>query len=117
VLLFGLLAFVTWQALRQQPTHPAIDAPDKLLHALAFAALAVPLRLLLAPRGAVAASAWAAIALMAYGAAIEGVQATLPYRSAEWGDLLADAVGVGLGLSLAWGLRRWAVGAPRAGRR
>lgn len=65
---------------------------DKLDHAGGFAALmaiARPARL---------GRTWrVAVALVAYGGAIELLQMGVPGRSAEWGDLLADAIGVGLG--------------------
>ena len=48
-------------------------------------------------RGVVAAAA----AAVAYGAAIELVQIQLGYRSGEWMDLVADAVGVAAGALLA----------------
>ncbi|MDR2196054.1 MAG: VanZ family protein [Gallionellaceae bacterium] len=41
-----------------------------------------------------------AIIMLAYGGVIEGLQAMTSYRSAEWGDLLADACGIALGLTL-----------------
>ena len=34
------------------------------------------------------------VALLGYGLLIEGLQATLPYREASLGDLLADAAGL-----------------------
>lgn len=42
------------------------------------------------------------LGLLAYGALIEGLQSLTPYRLAEWGDWLADA----LGLLLGWVLVR-----------
>ena len=48
------------------------------------------------PRGTVrAATLLIAIGL---GTALEGIQAFLPYRSAEWMDLVANVVGTVLGL-------------------
>ena len=44
------------------------------------------------------------VGLLAYGALIEGLQSLTPHRFAEWGDLLAD----GLGLLLGWVLVRLA---------
>lgn len=40
-------------------------------------------------------------ALLAYGGLIEILQSLTPYRSAEWADLLADGVGLLLGLGMA----------------
>lgn len=74
---------------------------DKLDHSGGFAALmatAMPARL---------GRAWrVALVLVAYGGAIELLQQAVPGRSAEWGDLLADAIGVGLG----WAVGRAALG-------
>jgi VanZ family protein len=36
-------------------------------------------------------------ALLAYGALIEVLQSLTTYRTAEWGDLLADALGITMG--------------------
>ena len=72
------------------------DAPslglDKANHLAAFALLALlgcrafPANLILVLSG-----------LLAYGGLIEILQAFTEYRSAEWGDLLADALGLVLG--------------------
>ena len=40
-------------------------------------------------------------ALLAYGGLIEVLQSLTPYRSAEWADLLADGVGLAVGLLIA----------------
>jgi VanZ family protein len=95
--LAGALSVVT--ALSLLPLGP--DAPttgwDKTNHLLAFGWLAI-----------VGCRAWpqrhaAALAgLLAYGGLIEVLQSFTGYRSAEWGDLLADA----LGLLLGWALLR-----------
>lgn len=63
---------------------------DKLMHACVFAGLTFLLSPLLsrAPRGA-----WAALGATAFGGLLELLQALVPYRSADWFDLLADAVG------------------------
>jgi len=42
-----------------------------------------------------------------YGLFLEGVQRLLPYRHAEWGDLMANLIGVGLGV---WIGSRWPTG-------
>ena len=43
------------------------------------------------------ALAWALLALLGYGVAIEVLQAFAPGRSPSWSDLLANAVGLALG--------------------
>ena len=74
---------------------------DKAQHALAFTALA-SLGLLAYPR-----QPWrVAIALLAFGGAIELAQAATGWRYGEWSDWLADAVGLAAGWALAWHPRR-----------
>jgi VanZ family protein len=55
-------------------------------------------------------------ALLGYGGLIEVLQSLTPDRFAEWGDLLADGMGIVIGWLLAWVLaarvRRRAAGAP-----
>lgn len=94
-----LLATVLWLALTPQPPAGASLGWDKANHAAAFATLA-----LVATRAF--GQAWRAIALglLAYGGLIEVLQSFTPTRQAEWADLLADAVGIAIGLVLA---TRW----------
>jgi VanZ family protein len=114
-LLAMLAVVVTWMAV-VPPTGNAVFAiPDVLLHGTAFAALAVPAGLMATSAGSRGA-AWAALGLLAYGVVIEVVQSMLPYRSAEWSDLLADAAGIAAGLSVVAAARAWAT-EPPAGRR
>ena len=91
-----LLCVITWLALAHAPPPQANLGWDKLNHAAAFVTLAAVTSL-----GRV--SGWVRIAwsLLAYGTLIEILQYFTPTRSAEWGDLLADAVGIALGLLLA----------------
>ncbi len=70
---------------------------DKVNHALAFAVLAV-LGGCSYPRR----TAQVLLGLLAYGGIIELLQGLTGYRSAEWLDLAADAVG----LSFGWALMR-----------
>lgn len=91
-------------------TPPAAHLPstgwDKANHALAFALLA-----LLGLAAYPARAARVLLGLLAFGAAIELLQSLTGYRTAEWLDLLADAVGVAAGWQVA---RRCGVGARRA---
>ena len=73
---------------------------DKLEHMLAYLALTLWYSQLCADRRALA---WRALGLLALGGAIELGQALTPYRTAEWGDLAANAAGVGLGFLLGLG--------------
>lgn len=81
--------------------------PDKWLHGLTFAFLTVWFSGQYAAR-----SYWRlALGMLAFGAFIELCQRALSYRSAETVDLLADGVGIAVGLVIAlagaggWSLR------------
>lgn len=80
------------------------DAPttgwDKTNHLLAFSTLAIVGCLAYPTR-----IPTLLMALLVYGALIEVLQSLTDYRFAEWGDLLADALGLLLGWSL-WRLAR-----------
>ena len=101
-LLALLLVAITYLALVPNPPQGVNTGWDKSNHALAFGSLAF-------------ASVWAlwpqprqwwllTVALLAYGGGIEIAQTLLPPRSGEWLDLLADSVGISLGLLAAWPL-------------
>ena len=47
------------------------------------------------------------VGLMLFGALIEGLQALTPHRFAEWGDLIADALGVLIGHAVSIVARRF----------
>ena len=74
---------------------------DKTNHVLAFTLLAM-----LASRAWPARPGGALAALLAYGGLIELVQSLTGYRSAEWADWLADAIGLLLGWYLMRAARR-----------
>jgi hypothetical protein len=71
---------------------PDLGGPDKLYHAIAFGALMLPCAIL-HPRSL----AWLLPAALAFGAAIEIIQPWVG-RSGEWADLVADAVGIAIGV-------------------
>ncbi len=80
---------------------------DKWLHAITFAFLTVWFSGQYRPR-----SYWrVALGMLAFGAFIELCQRLVSYRSAESLDLLADAIGIAVGLAIAaagaggWSLR------------
>lgn len=73
---------------------------DKLMHAAVFAGFALLLALVARGNRGVA---WAVGGATAFGGLLELLQALVPYRSADWYDLAADAVGAGLGGLLAAG--------------
>jgi hypothetical protein len=104
----GLFVMAVVLAGTLSPVLPAADlwglANDKTLHALAFMALMVwfcgVFRLPLTPL--------VGLGLLAFGGLIEVLQGMLPYRSAEFRDLLADGAGIAAGWLLALlGLRYW----------
>ena len=99
-----MLAITSWLAF--MPSEPQAEAApqlDKLEHIVAFAALAFVARL--ASHGRRPAL-WVGLSLLAYGLFIEVVQSWLPSRHADVLDLVADAVGIALGLLLLSRLRR-----------
>lgn len=84
------LGLAFWLALQPVSELPIQNFNDKLAHALGLGSLTLAAGVLY--------PAWSPIRagglLLAYGVAIELAQATVPWRSASLGDLLADAVGV-----------------------
>ena len=105
-LLVLLAAIITVLALMPAPPHDLDLGWDKLNHTTAFAALAVCA--VFGWRSERAAALAVLLALLAFGGAIELLQLQVPNRSAEWADLGADAIGIGLGALLAalWLRRR-----------
>ena len=108
-LLLALVIGVTLSPIAYLPQQ-AFSLWDKAQHALAFAALAA-LGALAYPRrvGLLAAS------LLVFGGAIELAQAATGWRTGDWADWLADAVGLVAGLALA-ALSRCVVARSLAGR-
>ena len=95
ILLLLLLCVVSWLAFTPAPP-PVMDTGwDKLNHFATFATLTVLACVGYASRWRVAA------ALLSYGIFIECVQAFIPERTAEAADVLADAVGIAIGLVVA----------------
>lgn len=105
-LLALLLVVITWLALSPVPPSTVDTGWDKLNHLLAFAALAFVCvwALWRQPRQWLLLSA----VLLAYGGAIEIAQGLLPPRQPDGLDMLADGVGVLLGLVAAWWVARLA---------
>lgn len=98
-----LLAVISWLALSPAPPRTMDLGWDKANHLCAFATLLVGARLVW-PRRLLAV----VIGLLAYGGLIELLQLNVPGRDGDWADLLADALGLGLGLALWWMLERLA---------
>ncbi len=103
-LLLALLIAVTVLALIPDPPTNGLPQGDKLNHLLAFGTLAAVASL--STREGWRRALTAAIGLLLYGGWIELVQTLLPWRSGEWLDLAADAVGIAIGLTAAALLRR-----------
>ena len=77
------------------PVPPQDGVNDKLLHLLTYVVLGAWFALLAQNRAALALSG---LGLICYGALIEVLQGLTGYRVAEWGDMLANGLGVALGL-------------------
>ncbi|MFG6490251.1 VanZ family protein [Roseateles sp. BYS78W] len=99
-----LLAVISWLALSAAPPAAITTGWDKANHALAFASLAF-------------SAVWAfwqqprlwprlVAVLLAYGIGIEIAQSFIPSRDADWHDVVADSVGIALGLLVAWPIAR-----------
>jgi VanZ family protein len=95
---------VLYFALMPAPPRTLDTGWDKLNHTLAFASLAFCACFSgsASPRRLVTA----ALLLVAFGGMIELLQSQIPGRDAEWGDLLADAIGTSVGMLSALSLRR-----------
>ncbi len=95
-ILFAFTAlFVGYLALTPTPPRVADLGWDKLNHLSAFCTL-----MLLAGLGWPRRQRRAAVGLLGYGGLIEVLQTQVPGRSAEWVDLLADALGLLLAVAL-----------------
>jgi VanZ family protein len=98
---FALAVVIGALTLMPQPVAPmGPQWIDKLYHLLAFAALVFPTGFL-RPKRLVAAGVLA----LFYGAAIELIQPAVG-RSGELGDLLADGIGILVGIALGLAVRR-----------
>ena len=81
-----------------------IDNLDKWVHALTFAVLSIWFAGLIAKN-----RYWRIlVGLLAFGLVIEGCQLMVTYRSADWTDMGANALGIIIGLTVAMaGLGGW----------
>lgn len=105
----GLMLPVCFLAFSPAAPGLQFENVDKWQHLGAFAALTACCALALAPGRA--GMLKAGLAMLAFGVFIELVQVHIPSRSAEWQDVLADALGIVLGLGLVAGARRcWPAG-------
>lgn len=98
-LVLMLVLLVCWFAFVPDPPQSVDTGWDKLNHVLAFGALSfsgwfawgAPRRRML---GVV-------LGALMFGIFIEVVQTQIPGRSGEWPDLLADSVGIAIGIAMA----------------
>lgn len=90
------LCLVFWLSLSPSDSLPTVTVADKVQHAMAFAILTLAYGLMFPRRrGAVL------LGVVALGFAIEVLQALMPFgRQAEFGDLIADVIGIAAGLIL-----------------
>ena len=100
--LLGIAAVaVAWTSLLPPENIPSgFVLSDKVVHLMAYAALG-----LLAVMSGIRWP-WALTAVVCWGLLLEVVQGALGYRSFEWGDLVADALGALLGVLLTARIRQ-----------
>lgn len=103
-LLLLMLGVITWLALAPAPPPSADLGWDKANHLVAFASLAFTSVWAFWQRAR--QWPWLVLALLAYGAGIEVAQSFLPPRHADWRDVVADGLGIALGLLAAWPVAR-----------
>ncbi|MGP4845230.1 VanZ family protein [Marinobacter sp. 1Y8] len=94
--LIGSMLVILWLATTRLDYPIPASSWDKLNHLIAFIELAILARLSW-PR---LSPAYAGLAMLAYGLAIEIIQAPLAYREFSLLDLVADGAGVLIGLTL-----------------
>lgn len=98
LLAIGQLGLVVLSLLPLPIAAPDVPLFDKWAHLLAHASLSAAAMLCFrSTRGRVCALAWQLL----LGVLIEGLQGLVPWRSMEAADLVANALGVGLGASIA----------------
>ena len=106
VLLLGQIVLVCWLALTPRPPPEFDFGWDKLNHTLAFMALA--LAAWLAYPDSQRQRGLSLAGLLALGGVIELLQLFVPGRSADWADLVGDALGIVAGALLGAVLLWWA---------
>jgi VanZ family protein len=105
VLLLVMLVVTCWFAFSAQPPGLKFKDADKVQHLLAFSSLTLVTGLTMTH--GLRQTVWAMVWMLLFGIFIELVQSQLPTRTADVMDVLADGVGIALGVVLLWGLRRW----------
>ncbi len=99
------MAAIAWGSLTPAVSAPSV--PDVALHLVVYLVLVWLLRIALPGDGADRRLIAGALAV-GFGMLIEGFQAMLPYRGAEVRDLIANVIGVAVGmlLPIRWSTRR-----------
>ena len=92
---WGPLLFATYMALTPLAHKVATSVSDKKLHLLAFGYLSIAFWWAFPRWGT---SYIAVVALVSYGVLIELLQGFIPNREASFADLVADCIGILLGL-------------------
>ena len=92
----GAMMLIAVAAVSLMPA-PDTGVNDKVSHLLTYFLLAGWFGLLARDRVILA---WTLAALIAYGMLLELLQGQTGYRFAEWGDVLANSVGAGVGVTL-----------------
>lgn len=101
IALLASVVAIVFLATTSNPYPMPSSSSDKVNHLIAFLELTILTRL----SWPEAKALWYTPMLLAFGVAIEGIQASLPYREFSLADMLADGAGIALGL-LPWpGLR------------
>jgi VanZ family protein len=102
VALGAALIAVAWTSLLPPEDLPHdVAVSDKAVHALAYA--------LLGALAVLSGFRWlpAIAGVVAFGLLVEVAQGISGYRSFEWADLLADALGAAVGAGVAVAVARW----------
>jgi VanZ family protein len=96
VLLVLMIGITCWFAFTPRPPGFDFKDADKVNHLLAFGAMTLAGCLSRPPTS----RPWLVVlvGMLVFGLFIEAVQSQLPARTAEWGDVLADSVGMLIGL-------------------
>ncbi len=93
--LLGAIMLLAVATVSLMPAPPQVPVGDKLTHLVVYLVLGAWFALLARNLKALTQSA---IGLVLYGALLELLQGAGGYRFAEWADLFANGIGVGLGL-------------------
>ncbi len=102
--LVGIVLYVCLTPLSVPPGATLYN--DKVMHVLTFAFLAIWFGALLP--AAVISRVFLFLTLFGFGILIEVLQSFTAFRSAEFGDVVADGVGAMLGIALLYaGLMQW----------